>query len=412
MIGQAIKAMSIGLLLLSNSLVHASVASKKHCDPAPVRGTVAESNLITTLSIEQLDAQLAPLGLKAQFGVKLFRVVYETVTPNKQAKSIQASTLLAVPDNQSPVFPWILIQHYTVLGDREAPSVGFQEGLFEASQGFVSVVPDNLGLGVANDVYPTYLFAKAYAENGLDALRAARAFAKAENLKFGPLFLKGYSEGAYATLALQESLETKHAGEFQVVASAPTAGPYDLSSFRQSFAQPQISSVFLNNLFLSYEAWQKPTLNLDRIYALDLDFLRDLYNGNRVFDEIVPLLPTETTAVFEERFVKDLALPKPKTREARLLIRFLSENSLPQGEWTPKTPIRFFHCADDEVVPASITQKTVARLLAKNPAAPVSSVILPSPDPSNPYRHSSCPLFYGYLSYFASMLQEAPASAQ
>jgi hypothetical protein len=66
MIGQAIKAMSIGLLLLSNSLVHASVASKKHSDPAPIRGTVAESNLITTLSIEQLDVQLAPLGLKAQ----------------------------------------------------------------------------------------------------------------------------------------------------------------------------------------------------------------------------------------------------------------------------------------------------------------------------------------------------------
>jgi hypothetical protein len=116
--------------------------------------------------------------------------------------------------------------------------------------------------------------------------------------------------------------------------------------------------------------------------------------------------------VFAERFVKDLALPKPKTRESRLLIRFLSENSLPQGEWTPKTPIRFFHCADDEVVPASITQNTVARLLAKNPAAPVSSVILPSPDPSNPYRHSSCPLFYGYLSYFASILQDAPASAE
>ncbi len=406
----ALKAMSFASMLLFSTLSHAGANAAKACAPAPVRGTVVESQLLQTLSKEQMDLQLSPLGLQARFGVKVYRVVYETVTPRSSAAPIQASTMLAIPDAPFPVFPWILIQHYTVLGDREAPSVQPFIGLFEASQGFATVVPDNLGFGAANEVYPTYLFAKGYAENGLDALRAARAFSKAENLNFGPLFLAGYSEGGYATVALQQSLETKHAEEFQLAGSAPTAGPYDITTFRQALAQPEVSSVFLNNLMLSYEAWLTPKFNLDRIYALDVDFVRELYNGSKIADEIRPSLPAETKAVFEARFVDDLALEKPKTREARSFIQLLQQNSLPQGEWTPKTPTRFFHCADDNIVPVGITQRTVARLQAKNPEAPVSSEILQSPNPEQPYTHATCPLFYGYLSFFASILQPAPAA--
>ena len=170
-----------------------------------------------------------------------------------------------------------------------------------------------------------------------------------------------------------------------------------------------MNSVFLNNLFLSYEAWLSPKFNLDRVYSLDVAFVRDLYDGSRILDEIKSQLPTETKDVFEERFIDDLARETPRTRDARLFIRLLTKNSLPQGEWTPKTPTRFFHCADDDVVPVSITKETVAQILAKNPAAPVTLGILSSPDPSQPYTHGTCPLFYSYLSFFASILQAAPA---
>ncbi len=396
---QKLKFWTAGLFLFSASMVNAADCQK------PERGTVVDSQELTTLTVEQLNAQLAPLGLQARNAVKLFRVVYETVTPDQAAKSIQASALVAVPDVAAPVYPWVLIQHYTVLGDREAPTVAPFEGLWEASQGFATVVPDNLGYGAATQVYNAYLFARAYQENGLDALRAARAFSTKQQLNFGPLFLKGYSEGAYATLALLEKLENENTGEFQVVAAAPIAGPYDVTTFRQALLQPQISSIFLNNLILSYETWLKPRLNLNKVYALDVPFVRDLYDGSRVFDEIAPALPTETKAVFEANFVDDLALEKPRTRDAKLFLQQLADNSLPRGDWTPRTATRFFHCVDDDVVPVGITQVTVARILQKNPASPVSQELLSSQDPAQPYRHNSCPLFYSYLSYFAGFLQ-------
>lgn len=396
---QRFRLWAAGLILLNTLTVEAADCAK------PVRGALVESQPIATLSVEQLNAQLAPLGLQARNAVKLFRVVYETVTPDQAGKPIQASALIGVPDAPAPVYPWILVQHYTVLGDREAPTVAPFEGLWEASQGFAVVVPDNLGYGSTTDVYNAYLFARAYEENGLDALRAARAFSVNEQLNFGPLFLKGYSEGAYATLALLQKLESDSKKEFTVVAAAPIAGPYDVTGFRQALLQPQVSSVFLNNLILSYEAWLKPRLNVNKIYALDVPFVRDLYDGSRVFDEIVPALPTETKAVFEASFVDDLALEKPRTRDAKLFLQQLAANSLPRGDWTPKTNTRFFHCVDDDVVPVGGTQLTVSRILQKNPAAPVSQELLASQDPAQPYRHASCPLFYSYLSYFAGFLQ-------
>jgi hypothetical protein len=391
-------------LMASIALVSATLADAKDC-AKPVRGTVVESQELSMLTVDQLNAQLVPLGLQARNAVKLYRVVYETVTPDKAATPIQASTLIAVPDVPAPVFPWVLIQHYTVLGDREAPSVAPFEGLWEASQGFAAVVPDNLGYGAAAGVYNAYLFAKAYEENGLDALRAARAFSNKRTLNFGPLFLKGYSEGAYATLALLQKLESDTQQEFTVVAAAPIAGPYDVSSFRQALLQPQISSIFLNNLILSYETWMERRLNLDKVYALDVPFIRDLYDGSRIAGEIAPALPTETKTVFEASFVDDLGLEKPRTRDAKLFLQQLAANSLPRGDWTPRTATRFFHCVDDDVVPVGQTQATVSRILQKNPAAPVSEEILPSQDPAQPYRHASCPLFYSYLSYFAGFLQ-------
>ena len=40
------------------------------------------------------------------------------------------------------------------------------------------------------------------------------------------LFLLGYSEGGYATMALHRELQQFHSDEFTVTASAPMAGPW------------------------------------------------------------------------------------------------------------------------------------------------------------------------------------------
>ena len=384
--------------LLADSLV------ARECQDGSVRGSLVDVSEMATLSVDMLDARLSPYGLKAKNGVKLFKLIYNTVTPNAAACMIQASALVAVPETDVAAYPWIMQQHFTIIGDREAPTASPFEGLFEASQGFFTIVPDNLGYGSANGVYPTYLFAKGYAETGVDALRAAKNFADTVRVHLGPLFLKGYSEGGYATLALQQSLETEHEGEFPLAGSAPSAGPYDTNSFRLAFGQDTIGSVFLNHVVFSYEQWLSPKLAVDDMYQMDLPTLRGLYSGAYISTEIRPQLPMETKRLFKAAFVDDMRLASAQTEQARVFQQDLSENSLPQGSWTPKSPTRFFHCADDDVVSSMMTEVTVAKILAKNAAAPVSKLILASPDSEHPYTHLTCPLYFSALAYFGEIM--------
>ncbi|MCK7491427.1 MAG: hypothetical protein MZW92_06745 [Comamonadaceae bacterium] len=61
-------------------------------------------------------------------------------------------------------------------------------------------------------------------------MRALRSWCSTHAINLdGRIFPAGYSEGGYATMAAQREIETLHAGEFAITASAPAAGPYDLS---------------------------------------------------------------------------------------------------------------------------------------------------------------------------------------
>lgn len=394
------------VLLLANSfLVFAPRTALSNGEQGgSERGKIVSIQELANLSVSELDQKFMQYGLKAKNGVKLYKIAFNTVKPDYEGGEITVSALVVRPSITSANLPWIIQQHFTIIGQQEAPTAQPYEGLFEASQGFFTIVPDNIGYGVSNRFYPTYLFAKAYAENGIDALRAARNFASTVDVKLGPLFLKGYSEGGYATLALQQSLETEHVGEFPLMGSAPTAGPYDTKSFGFAFAATKINSVFLNHLIFSYEQWLSPKLELDNMYEMNLGTLRELYDGSHVSTDIRQKLPVLTRELFNPKFVDDMQLQTPVSLSAQSLQKNLRENTLPQGIWSPATPTRFFHCIDDDVVPAGMTEATVARVLVNNPSAPVSKLMLASPDPAHPYTHVTCPLYFEALSYFVELM--------
>ena len=70
------------------------------------------------------------------------------------------------------------------------------------------------------------------------------------------LFLAGYSQGGHATMALHRLIEGQHSDEFTVTASAPAAGPYDLSgtTLDAALATPSANTPrYLFYLLVSYE---------------------------------------------------------------------------------------------------------------------------------------------------------------
>lgn len=372
----------------------------------PERGTLLESTLIASYTKDQLNANFQRLGLQARYGIRLFRVNYQSQISPDQERATAASGLVIIPDIAAEELPWISLQHGTVASKKEAPSLNPNEGLYEASQGFVTTVMDYIGYGSSAAEFHPYLIAGAYVPAGVDLLRATRTLANAQGLKLGQLFLKGYSEGGYATLALQKALETEYRDEFTVTASAPAAGPYDLEvSALTALSRPKSNPLISSFLVLAYDQWLAPELDLDAIFALDTETVRNLYTSGISSSEIMKALPVETRSLIEGPFLDDFLSTTPVTSQAQLIRRLLVEQSLNQGSWVPRTPTRFYHCAEDEIVAVASTENTVAYFKTLNSEAPITAVIAKSPDASRPYSHGNCPFIFASVAWFAEQIQ-------
>ena len=367
----------------------------------PSRGTLVSATPIAQLSEEQLDETYAAKNLEADNGVVIYRVVYETQTPAEEP--IQASGLILVPTTGATHFPWISLQHGTLTGKGEAPSLKSAEGIYEASQGFVTVVPDYIGYGNSAQVLHPYLLPKGYVDATIDLLRAARSFAASQKISLDAFFLKGYSEGGYATFVLQKELETKYASEFPLTASSPSAGPYNLEALAQgSFSAPSQSAFATAFIIFSMQKWANNALDLSQIFSADLKELESLLTIDLLTPEL--LEPKPSDQVLKPAFIADFLTPVPTTEQALLLRGLFAQANLMRDTWVPQTPTRFYHCPEDEIVNVAFTQQMVEHLRQLDANAPVSSQYEVSADSAKPYTHVTCPLYYSAASWFKEIL--------
>ena len=103
-----------------------------------------------------------------------------------------------------------------------------------ASVGFIGVIPDYLGFGSSSSILHPYYVEDLTASSIVDMLKAAAEFAQQKNLQFnGKLFLAGYSEGGYATMAAHKAIESDGLDGFNLIASFPGAGAYDLTGMQE-----------------------------------------------------------------------------------------------------------------------------------------------------------------------------------
>lgn len=368
---------------------------------------LVSSMLIAQIDQANLTQKLASYGIVPRNGVKIYRLSYNTLAPDQSA--VKASGVIILPDTQSPVFPWISLQHGTILAKSEAPSLAPGEGLAEASQGFLTVVPDYLGYGDSADLLHPYIIEAGYVAPLLDMLRATREFASTTKLNLGPLFLKGYSEGGYATLALQKAIETDSEGEFTIAASSASAGPYDVDYTGTLTAQkPKINPGNIPFLMLSYNHWlANDTLPLSEIFVPSEATVSDALNGSHSLQEIFKILPSDTNALFKADFITDFVGAHPTLDVSKKIHKLLKSQSLVAGPWVPSSPTRFYHCVDDEQIPVAVTEKTATTF--KNLGAPVEAILIPSMDISHPFTHTTCPAIFSPIKWFAQILSGSAA---
>jgi len=196
-----------------------------------------------------------------QFGARYYRVTYTTL--NLEGVTDTVSGLIIVPDNASKVYPRLLYQHGTSGNKQDVPSVNVLQGgeghigwLF-AGLGYVSLMPDYLGLGVSDDVFHPYVHAASEASVAIDMLRALPAFEAQYQIHTNEqLFLTGYSQGGHAAMALHREIETNLPGEFTVTAAAPMSGPYSIGDVMRSLILSNdvyYYPAYIPNTALSYQ---------------------------------------------------------------------------------------------------------------------------------------------------------------
>lgn len=330
---------------------------------------------VSTVEVRQaLSAQGGPAGaLAPQYDVEAWRLEY--LSSDANGAPVRASGLVALPLKRAGApSPVLSYQHATIFRDAQAPSNALAAGelpLVLASLGYLTVAADYVGYGVSRGQPHPYLLAGPSAAAVLDLLTAARTWrlrnAVADN---GQLFLAGYSEGGYATLAAHRALEQGGAGPLRndLVAVVPGAGPYDLLATLDA----QLERVRQENALLG--ALINPGFLSQQSASVRAEVRRLLVRA---------LLPGDADVSLDTRFI-DAYL-----NDDRALIA--SQSNV--HDWAPTVPLRLFHGRDDLTVPYVSSSRTLAAMQARG-----STQVTLTDCPTQPAGHLECvPAYLQFL---------------
>ncbi|MBC7286395.1 prolyl oligopeptidase family serine peptidase, partial [Hoeflea sp.] len=186
--------------------------------------------------------------------VDLYRVTYSSVVPERGNAPIMATGLIAVPDTGATAFPLVSYQHGTVYGKQEVPSYPDQSPETKlmiaqfAGQGYIAIGADYFGMGGSAEP-EGYMVKASHQQASYDMLMASRAVLDHMNIRSTKLFVAGWSQGGFVTMAFLEKLES---AQVTVDAAATASAPVDvfvaLNGFL-NFPRPNDAS-WVNSLFI------------------------------------------------------------------------------------------------------------------------------------------------------------------
>ena len=298
---------------------------------------------------EQLDNQFGPsLAPEALYSITLYSMTYETI--DQFGNDTVASGILSYPVDSNLAHPILSFQHGTQIRRASAPSMnGFNDLiLWLATSGYIYVEPDYLGLGVSEMLHPYHL-KDVTASSVIDMIRASKHFCdQHQDIQYNDqLFLAGYSEGGYATMATVKEIEENLTDEFDITVSFPMAGAYDLSGVmvdlmlsEEPYPDPFYLPFFVLSYIDMYALGDIEAFFLPEYAEIFPDLFSGEYSGGYI-DGYLPDIPIHMMlpSVIEE-FTNNTNYP---------FRVHLEENDL--YDWTPLNTMYLFHAIADESVP-------------------------------------------------------------
>ncbi|MBA4849837.1 S9 family peptidase [Emticicia sp. BO119] len=330
---------------------------KTTTEPNPQPVVLVSAALVHDYTKEQflasLGSQASDYALFIRGGVKQYKIIYKT--KNTDGTEIQASGALVVPviSNLTTPLPLASYQHGTIFSDNDAPSYydSAGEGTIAsvlATFGYIVAAPDYIGYGSTNKLPHTYEHREGLATASLDLLRAVKEFIKQENIKWNNnVYLGGYSEGGFATLALQKKIEEEAPTEFNLKASSCGAGAYNKTLSFKTLASVDSDGDPTHNA--SY-IWV--LLTYDSIYKLNRamsSYFIEPYASQIQKDKQNARITVSFNKIISDAIKQGLA-----NGSDAALINAVKDNDI--FDWKPKTPTMLTHGTADTYVPYFNTQ--------------------------------------------------------
>lgn len=284
--------------------------------------------------------------------IQLYKIEYSTTTFNQEP--ITASGLVLLPTNRNQSLGVVSLQHGTLLNDFQAPSTAnilnseTAIGAVLAGHGFAVVMPDYLGYQSSNQISHPYEEQSTLAQSTYDMLQASyELFNEIEVQLNNKLFLAGYSEGGYATMALHRKIESED--RWDVTHSYPAAGAYNKTAFsRAVLEQDQELPYMLSYLWVLYTYnTLYPTLNRpwNTIVQDSYAELMEGFNPLQASFDTLAEIPQNPQELFRPEFIQGIL---SGTDSAFLEVLDQNDNF----DWVSEAPITLFHgTADDYVLP-------------------------------------------------------------
>ncbi len=274
--------------------------------------------------------------------------LYKSIDVDGQPTILSGKVILPA---KGPIKRYILVSHYTIASNKEAPSNIFSlEGLL-VKLGYALIIPDYIGYGVTADKVHPYLVMELTATNVLDMYYAVVPFLEKAGCapEHDDIYLMGYSQGGATTMAVQHAIE-HHDKPIKIRRVFAGGGPYDIKYTYDQFVETNWASypcavpimmqgmVVGNKLDLDMSKMMQPFIYEN----LDAWVNSKLYTAG----QINTLLGSHVTS----DLLTEIGMDRT-SKEVSELYKAMVNNSILTYSWTPKAPVFMFHSMDDDVVP-------------------------------------------------------------
>ena len=328
----------------------------------------SKTNISSLISSSGLDFPLSQM----KYDVQIWEITYETLY---KGSNIVASGMAYIPLGDGEEFSYLTFARGTIAANNEAPSelsmVDIQTFLFAAmaSTGLITVVPDLIGFGSSKEIMHPYYVEETSALAVIDGLRAVRELLKQEEINSDEeLYLSGYSGGGYVTMATHKYIEDYDLEYFDLKASFPAAGGYDMKGVRDFFFDQE---VYETPYFMAYIAESYRTY-----YDIDTSLAQQIFNEPyaqriiNIFDGLsdgsqISSQLNDTVAVL----IAPGFLSEPDNEKYSEISQLFEQNSL--LSWIPEIPMYLFHGDADITVPYQNTIDTYDAFLASGTSSEI-----------------------------------------